>query len=113
MNAAEPMRARDRVVAVLLALPIVAGGVFVGFLGLLLDSFRCWEGCGYPPTSWHDDPDAWQWTAQAVLAGGVFVASLAAGVLIVAGRRRGWAVALVAGLALLGAWLGLTDLMPG
>ena len=105
MSSDRPMRIADRIVAAVIALPIVAGGGFVGLLGLLFWGLKCDEGCADVPTSWHDDPDAWQWPAQAVLAGGVFVASVVLAVLLVSGRERGRGAALAAGLASLAAWL--------
>jgi hypothetical protein len=100
-----PVRARDRVFAVLLALPVVAGGAIVGFGGLVFSNLRCDESCETAAAAWQHDPDAWRWTAQAVLAGGVFVASLVLAALLLSGRGRGRGGALAAGIGLLLAWI--------
>jgi hypothetical protein len=109
VSADRPVRARDRIVAFLVAVPIFVGGGLVALAGLVFSGLTCDESCDYGAIDWRHDPDAWQWGAQAVLAGGVFVASLVLAVLLVSGEQRGRRAALAAGLGLLVAWLAFLN----
>ena len=98
---------RSRVIAVLVALPLVAGGGVVALLGLYGMGLTCDESCDPRSSSWRDDPDAWQWTAQGVMALTASTALVVTAGLLIAGRRRAaggaFAVALLTALA----WLAL------
>jgi hypothetical protein len=68
-----------------------AAGVFVA---LFVDAMRCDEGCSDHPFNWGEDPNAWQWDGQLVLAGVAgLVALFALGLAIAGSRRSLWALA--------------------
>ena len=64
----------------------VLGGCFVALMSFVFWALTCDETCNDGP-GWHDDPDAWQWDAQLVLAGVGWAMALA-GALLMFGRRR-------------------------
>jgi hypothetical protein len=90
------------------AFALLAAAAVATALALLLSGITCDESCE-PETSdhWYDDPDAWQWDAQALLAlVGILIAT--AGVVQTLRRRYRSASMLIAGSAVTFAgWLAL------
>jgi hypothetical protein len=79
-----------RWLAVLLALPALAGTGWAMLVGLLWGlGLKCDESCG-DSSGWQDNPDAWQWYALAV-AGVVIFAIGVAFVFLVWRGRASWA----------------------
>jgi hypothetical protein len=99
-----PPTGTSRVFAGLLALIVAGIGAVVGFGGFVFANLRCDESCDLSG-GWRHDPDAWQWTAQAVLAGGAFVASVVLAAMLVSEHRRGRSATFAAGLGLILAWM--------
>jgi hypothetical protein len=73
------------------------------WLGMKCDE-SCDENLEAPSGDWWHTLDAWQWEAQAALAGAAFVAALAAVVLPLVRRYRAAMIAVVLGLAAFCAW---------
>jgi hypothetical protein len=87
-----------------------AGTGIASLAALFWLGLKCDESCTEPgsPTAqageWWHTLDAWQWEAQAALAGAAFVAALAAVVLPLVRRYRAAMFAVVLGLAAFCAW---------
>jgi hypothetical protein len=95
------------VARVVLAIPVVSGLVLMGLVALYLQARRCDDWCAATSTDWHENVDAWQWSGQLALAGGVWVAAIAAEMLWRRGSARAAGAAALAALTLLAAWLGI------
>jgi hypothetical protein len=104
MSTGNSTRSRDRLFAAILSLPVLGVGAGVAWIGLASWWMSCDDTCDDHPSSWQSDADAWQWTAQGVLALGVLLASLALTAQLVGGWRRGRRATSIGGLALLVAW---------
>lgn len=97
-----------RVSALLLALGLAVLSGWAALLGMVWGfSLQCDDSCSTPAGDWHDDPDAWQWSALGWT--GIALFALAVVGLVLVALRRGaaapvfaaWAVAGAAFLALL------------
>jgi hypothetical protein len=58
-------------------LVVVGLGAMQALLWLLVAGFACDESCDDRSSSWHDNPDAWQWSAIGWLGIATFVCSIA------------------------------------
>jgi hypothetical protein len=102
----------SRVAAVLGALEgllFAVGTGFAGLVALFYLALKCDDACDSDPVSmrtgeWWRTLEAWQWEAQAALAGAAFVASLAAVVLPLVRWYYAAVAAVVLGLAAFCAW---------
>lgn len=102
MTSERAVRIGTRIMAAVLSLPVVAGGLYVAFLALWVWAGPC-ENCD-ASSGWHADDHAWQRTAQGVLGFAALGASLVTAGLLIAGRRTGAVVALTVQLAASFAW---------
>jgi hypothetical protein len=92
-------------VARLLAAAGLLACLFLALLGWYFAALACDESCGTPPYStWTDDPDAWQWTAQLPIVALGSACVLAALGLSLAQRHRAARFTLSAGAILICAW---------
>ena len=97
-----------RVAVLVLALGLAVLSGWAALAGALWGfGLQCDDACRTPARNWHDDPDAWQWSALGWAGIALFGLSVA-GLVLVAMRRRAavsvyavWAVTGVAFLALL------------
>jgi len=82
-------------------LAVVALGAVQGLFWLLVAGFTCDESCSDAPTTWHEDADAWQWSALGWLGAGCFALCVAFAISL-ATRRPRLSAALLAAAALVG-----------
>jgi hypothetical protein len=111
MSGHAPARGRDNPLELVLALVIVAGGVLMGLGGWFVWAMKCDDACAAArfASSWRQDVDAWQWTAQFVLALAITAASVAFAGLLADRRREAAGGVLVAGLLATGGWFALVS----
>jgi ABC-type dipeptide/oligopeptide/nickel transport system permease subunit len=84
---AEPSRA-NCVLATIGTLALFFGAGFLALIALVINGLSCDESCDEGSGDWHDDPDAWQYDIQFVIALGVLGIAFAALVLATRGRLR-------------------------
>jgi hypothetical protein len=83
------------------AATLVATSVIGALIGALWGfGLKCDDSCATPPTSWRDDPDAWQWNALAIVA----LVAVCVAVLFLAALARRWLLLAVTSLL---AWAAL------
>ena len=98
-----------RVLGALEGLLFVGGTGFAGLVALFYLALKCDDSCDRDPVGmrtgeWWRTLEAWQWEAQAALAGAAFAASLAAVVLPLVRWYYAAVAAVLLGLAAFCAW---------
>ncbi len=110
MHAAAGGNRAARFLGALEALLFAAGTGLASLAALVYLGMKCDESCDentspeFRTGEWWHTLDAWQWEAQAALAGAAFVASLAAVVLPLVRRYHAAIAVVVIGLAAFCAW---------
>jgi hypothetical protein len=79
----------------------IAIGALQGLFWWLVSALRCDEGCDEYSSSWHQNPDAWQWSALGLLGAGCFALCVAFAISLATPRPR-VSAALLAAAALVG-----------
>ena len=84
----------------------MGGGGFIVVAALVANSLTCDDTCG-SGSGWTDDPDAWQWDAQLVLAIAAACTALAGALLLFTEERRLGARVFFAGVGAGLLWLAV------
>jgi hypothetical protein len=95
-------RRRGWLIAESLVLTLAAG--FTLLFSLIVWGLTCDESCDDRSSLWQDDPDAWQWTAQAIVAAAGFVAVISALVFVLVRSYRSAMVAMSLGSGAYATW---------
>jgi hypothetical protein len=86
-----------RYLLALLSLVMLGASLFVGYAGFVFAGLACDESCD-SDGGWSKNPDAWQWDAAQIAAGGLVVAAfLFVGAMIARARPLAVALLLVQG----------------